>query len=176
MNREKNDDIVYIPFKDLIPILILVIGFSVFIFVGLKRGIKNSAIREKESKEARKSRINKFKKRGIKTISFVLDDVYVCEVFDHGDRWRRVDKVYVNDSLINPDSLYNKQEFIMKNCDYSYYFITGGNVDSVIYQFYPKVMYLTHRISDNLYYVNSNLIIKKSRNKEYKLYLPKCWD
>ncbi|HHH54760.1 MAG TPA: hypothetical protein ENK91_13945 [Bacteroidetes bacterium] len=175
MNREK-DNIVYIPFKDLIPIFILVIGFAVFLFVGLKRGIKNSAIREKENKEAKKRWINEFKKRGIKTISFALDDIYVCEVFDHGERWRRVDKVYVNDSLINPDSLYNKQEFIIKNCDYYYYFMTVGGVDSVIYQFSPKVMYLKHRISDNLYSVSSNLIIKKSRNKKYKLYLPKCWD
>ncbi|HHH53059.1 MAG TPA: hypothetical protein ENK91_05325 [Bacteroidetes bacterium] len=175
MNREK-DDIVHIPFKDLIPIFVLVIGFAVFLFIGFYRGTKNSAIREKESKEARKRWINEFKVRGIKTISFVLDDIYVCEVFDHGDRWRRVDKVYVNDSLINPDSLYNKQEFIIKNCDYYYYFITGGNIDSVIYQFSPKMMYLEHRISDNLYSVNSNLIINGSRNKKYKLYLPKCWD
>jgi len=116
MNR-KEDDIANIPFKDLMPILILVIGFAVFLFVGLKRVVKNSAIREKENKESKKRWINEFKKRGIKTISFVLDDVYVCEVFDHGDRWRRVDKVYVNDSLIKPDSLYNKQEWI----DYYYH-------------------------------------------------------
>ena len=84
MNR-KEDDIANIPFKDLMPILILVIGFAVFLFVGLKRVVKKSAIREKENKESKKRWINEFKKRGIKTISFVLDDVYVCEVFDHGD-------------------------------------------------------------------------------------------
>ncbi len=164
----------FIPKEFLYMILVFLgIYFFLYLIAPSKKTILES---ERLQVEAKKRWIKSFKDRGINTISFALNNEYMSETVDHGDRWRRIDRVYVNNIPIAPDSLYNKGEFVIKNCDNFYYILSGGNIDSVIYQFSPKKMFLEHRIDDNLFTVSDNLIIEKSLNIKYKRYLPKCWD
>ena len=164
----------FIP-KEFLYMILVFLRIYIFLYL-IAPSKKNIIESERLGGEAKKRWIKSFKDRGINTISFKLNSEYMSEVINHGDRWRRIDRVYVNNILIAPDSLYNKEEFVIKNCDNFYYILSGGNIDSVIYQFSPKKMFLEHRIDDNLYSVSDNLIIEKSLNIKYKRYLPKCWD
>ncbi len=170
----KNKVLSIIP-NEILYIIITLLGIY-FVFYLIVPSEETIMKRERLDAEAKNRWIKSFKDRGINTISFALNREYMSEVIDHGDRWRRIDRIYVNNIPIAPDSLYNKEEFIIKNCDNLYYILSGGNIDSVIYQFSPKKLFLEHRIDDNLFSVSDNLIINKSLNIKYKRYLPKCWD
>jgi len=154
------------------------ITFASLLFFYLLNYFGGDKIKEREIRQQDwyKRWIKRFKDKGIKTISFVLDDKYISKFNEHGSYWRRVEKVYVNNKKINPDSLYRKEDFIVRNCDNMYYYFTYDDVDSVIYQFYPAQLLLEKKTGKNSYYRENKVINKTRDNSLYKIYLPRCWD
>lgn len=152
-----------------------VLFFVIVIFLYFLTNVTKDR-REKENKErieAKKRWFKGFENRGILNFSLVLDDIYKRNPISHGSGWRRVSKVYVNNHRIDMDSLYDKDEFIIKNCDNNYYYFCGNDIDSVNYILSRKK--IKHYIKKRLYSINQ-IIMRKSLNIKYRDHLPQCWD
>ncbi len=87
----------------------------------------------KKNKEKIEEWKNDIKRKGIKSLIFVVDRK-VIETPNYRDVWSEIKKIYKNGDLVTADSLLNKEDFLYLSCG-KYYFYCPRDIDSIIYDF-----------------------------------------
>ncbi|HHH53061.1 MAG TPA: hypothetical protein ENK91_05335 [Bacteroidetes bacterium] len=158
---------------------------------GLSYHIYRSAVvypREKQLYvKRRKSKEKDIISHGIKSISIVVNNDWKMARLARGYGWASVKKVYVNNKLIDPDTLYRKDLFIYKHCG-AYYYIYDNSYrfeytrhyiyyDSIVHSF--SNMWCLYEVYDGGGQVKSRETsshFKREWMEENIDQLPKCDD
>ena len=157
-----------------------VIGVSFIIYQVL-------VVRPKKQEKARIER--KIKEKDI--ISYGINSIQIVTNMDwqvvraaRGDGWATISRIYVNSKLIDPDTLFMKEEFIFKHCGV-YYYLYGdkyvGGVghhdnggDSIVHRFSDICRYEVYDGAKQVISRFTSSYFKKDLIEMYKDQLPEC--
>jgi hypothetical protein len=165
MNNKSPVDYSEVPVPFVIVSVVIFLLFVIAYFLKKPEIDRFNQLKIEQNDELIKDMVSK----GIINIKIFLDRDIKSKT-DFGEiYWYKIDSIYVNDTEIDMDSLYRKEDFIKKNCDGNYYFVHSRIENNPVeYIFFPENNSHLNQAGDRV----SRKIVNEIDSK----FLPKCFD